>query len=68
MYLQWKDADQNKLMENKLKCVFALPPEQNHLEVKHNDVFDSILCGIFGLVVVVFYFIFQYLIGFHDIL
>ena len=32
MCLQWKDADQNELMDSKLKCVFALPPgsEQNN--------------------------------------
>ena len=33
-YFQWKEADQNDLMDSKLKCVFALPPgqEQNNLE------------------------------------
>ena len=28
LYFQWKDADQNELMDSKLKCVFALPPGQ----------------------------------------
>ena len=37
MCLQWKDADQNELMDSKLKCVFALPPgsEQNNVEEKY---------------------------------
>ena len=39
MYLQWKEADQNELMDSKLKCVFALPPglEQNNLEEKYEQ-------------------------------
>ena len=37
MCLQWKDADQNELMDSKLKCVFALPPgsEPNNVEEKY---------------------------------
>ena len=32
--LQWKEIDQNELMDSKLKCVFAMPPnlvEQNNI-------------------------------------
>ena len=41
--MQWKDADQNELMDSKLKCVFALPPgqEQNNLEEKMEPGYDN---------------------------
>ena len=26
--LQWKEIDQNDLMDSKLRCVFAMPPAQ----------------------------------------
>jgi len=40
----WKDADQNELMDSKLKCVFALPPglEQNTVEeAKYETKFEN---------------------------
>jgi len=39
----WKDADQNELMDSKLKCVFALPPgqDQNNEEEKVGGGYDQ---------------------------
>ena len=39
----WKEADQNDLMDSKLKCVFALPPgqEQNNVEEKYEPGYDN---------------------------
>lgn len=39
----WKEADQNDLMDSKLRCVFALPPgqEQNHVEEKYEQGYDN---------------------------
>ena len=40
---QWKEVDQNELMDSKLRCVFALPPgqEQNHVEEKYEQGYDN---------------------------
>jgi len=39
----WKEADQNDLMDSKLKCVFAMPPgqEQNNVEEKYEMKYEG---------------------------
>ena len=35
--LQWKEVDQNELMDSKLRCVFAMPEENNFEEPKYQE-------------------------------
>ena len=36
---QWKEVDQNELMDSKLRCVFAMPAgkEENNIESKYEQ-------------------------------
>ena len=44
LYFQWKDADQNELMDSKLKCVFVLPPgkEQDNLRPGYDNAMSQV--------------------------